>query len=167
MAGEITGLEEVSRALSGLRNVCPEAARQAMFACAERCKQTAVRYAPRSPTMKNHSAGRLKRKKRTVSRKFPGNLEKSISCEHDERHASVYVATNALCVSKGGFNYAKKIHDERGKSWFKLGAGSVAKGGKVGEKYIERAIYDNVGWCLRAITGRLNAVLARTWRSQS
>jgi len=159
---EITGIEEVSRALGELRKVCPAAARQALFVCAERCKQTAVSYAPRSPTMKNHS-GKLKRKKQTVSRKFPGNLEKSIEAEYDDNHASVFVAMNALCVSKGGFNYAKKIHDERGKTWQKLGAGSIAKGGKVGDKYIERAIKDNVDWCLRAITGRLQAVLKSTW----
>lgn len=160
---EITGIETLNKALADLRGVCPAAARQAMFVCAERCKQTAVRYAPRSPTMANH-AKTLKRKKTTVSRKFPGNLEKSIECEYDEKHASVFVAMNALCVSKNGFNYAKKIHDERGKTWQRLGAGSIAKGGKVGEKFIERGIRDNADWCLRAIEGRLKAVLAGTWK---
>lgn len=160
---EITGVDDVCKALEQLRGVCPAAARQAMFVCAERCKQTAVRYAPRSPTMANH-AKTLKRKHTTRSRKFPGNLEKSIECEYDEKHASVFVAQNAYCVSPKGFNYAKKIHDERGKTWHKLGAGSIAKGAGVGEKFIERGIRDNISWCLAAIEGRLKAVLAGTWR---
>lgn len=163
MAEEITGVDNLCRSLERLRTACPAAARQAMFVCAERCKQTAVRYAPRSPTMANASAA-LKRKKRSTQRRYPGNLEKSIECEFDERHASVFVAQNAFCVSKGGFNYAKKIHDERGKTWQRLGAGSIAKGAGVGEKFIERGIKDNIDWCLRAIEGRLKAVLAGTWR---
>jgi len=133
-----------------------------MHKCGERCKAQASLYAPRSPTMANHSAT-LKRKKQTVSRKFPGNLEKSIEAEYDDKHASVFVAMNALCVSKGGFNYAKKIHDERGKTWKKLGAGSIAKGGKVGDKFIERSIKDNIDWCLQAIKGRLDKALHDIW----
>lgn len=163
MANEITGVDNLCRSLERLRTACPAAARQAMSVCAERCKQTAVRYAPRSPTMANASAA-LKRKKRSTQRRYPGNLEKSIECEYDERHASVFVAQNAFCVSKYGFNYAKKIHDERGKSWQRLGAGSIAKGAGVGEKFIERGIKDNVAWCLRAIEGRLKAVLSGTWK---
>ena len=43
-----------------------------------------------------------------------------------------------------GYNYAPKIHDERGKTWQNLGPGSIAKNssGKVGDKFIERAIAD-------------------------
>ena len=163
MAGEITGVDEVANALGELRTACPEAARQAMYACAQRCKQTAFRYAPRSPTMANASST-LRRKKRSATRRYPGNLEKSIECESDERHASVFVAMNALCVSKGGFNYAKKIHDERGKTWHNLGAGSIAKGGGVGEKFIERGIRDNLDWCRRTLELKLKAVLSGKWK---
>lgn len=163
MAEEITGVDNLCRSLECLRTACPAAAREAMVVCGEHCKALAFRYAPRSPTMANH-ARHLKRNKTTTARKFPGNLEKSIECEYDEKHASVFVAQNAHCVSRKGYNYAKKIHDERGKSWQNLGPGSIAKGGKVGDKFILRAIQDSVDWCFRSIDGRLKAVLAGTWR---
>ena len=83
--------------------------------CAQHCKAVAAAYAPRSPTMANHSAA-LKRKKRTTAHRYPGSLEKSIECESSADRASVFVRQNALCVSATGYNYAKRIHDERGKS---------------------------------------------------
>lgn len=159
---EVRGAGSLCAALASLRRAAPDAARQALAACALHCRAAAVRYAPRSPTMANASAA-LKRKRRTASRKMPGALEKSIECESDAMRASVFVARNALCVSPGGFNYAKRIHDERGKTWRNLGPGSVAKGGPVGDKFIERAIRDSLPWCRRAVEGRLAAALGRAW----
>lgn len=163
MAEVIIGEKELLRALGALQGANRKAAAAAMKSCAERCKALAVRYAPRSPTMANASAA-LKRKRRTASRKMPGALEKSISCESDATRASVYVARNALCVSSKGFNYAKRIHDERGKTWRNLGPGSVAKGGGVGEKFVERAVRDSLPWCRAAIEGRLRAAVGDAWR---
>ena len=150
----LTGLDRLSRALGDLRTQSRTLAREALFMCAQHCKAVAAAYAPRSPTMANHSAA-LKRKKRTTAHRYPGSLEKSIECESSADRASVFVRQNALCVSATGYNYAKRIHDEHGKSWRNLGAGSIAKGGKVGEKFTERAIADSEGWCCRALAGRL------------
>lgn len=164
---EIKGLDSVCAALNSLRNAAPNAARAAMHKCGERCKAQASLYAPRSPTKSQYNEG-LKRKKRT-QRKYvtPGNLEKSVACEYDDSHASVFIASNGMCVSPKGYNYAKKIHDERGKTWQKLGRGSQAKNaraqGKVGDKFIERAIRDNVDFCYKVIDERLNAALKKAW----
>jgi len=161
---EIKGLDSVCAALNSLRNAAPQAARAAMHKCGQHCRALAKQYSPRSPTKAQYNEG-LKRKKRTA-RKYiaPGNLEKSIETEYDDRHASVFVASNGLCVSPKGYNYAKKIHDERGKTWFKLGRGSQAKmGGGVGDKFIERAIRDSVDFCYKAIDERLNAALKKAW----
>ena len=69
---------------------------------------------------------------------LPGGLEKSIEYEADETHCSVFVAAN----SQAG-RYAKRIHDEKGITWRNRGAGTVAKGPRADEKFIERAIRDN------------------------
>ena len=153
----LTGLDKLARALGDLRTQSRTLAREALFMCAQHCKAVAAAYAPRSPTMANHSAA-LKRKKRTTAHRYPGSLEKSIECESSADRASVFVRQNALCVSATGYNYAKRIHDERGKSWRNLGAGSIAKGGKVGEKFIERAISDSADWCERVLSGRLRKI---------
>lgn len=152
---EIQGIQELSSALGELRRRSRALSREALFVCAQHCKAVAVSYAPRSPTIANYSAT-LKRKRRSTSRRFPGGLEKSIECEANDKSAAVFIRQNAYCVSPKGYNYAKRIHDERGISWHNLGAGSIAKGGKVGEKFILRAIQDSAQWCLRAIQGRLS-----------
>lgn len=36
--------------------------------------------------------------------------------------------------------YAKRIHDEKGKTWRKRGPGTVAKGARADDKYIQRAV---------------------------
>lgn len=137
MAGEIIGLEGVAAAISNLSKVAPVAARRAMSRCGLIAVREAKANAPRSPTMKRLSAT-LKRKKRTARRMLPGGLEKSIEYESDETHCSVFVAAN----SQAG-RYAKHIHDEKGITWRNRGAGTVAKGPRADEKFIERAIRDN------------------------
>ena len=49
--------------------------------------------------------------------------------------AEVYVAANAEAGK-----YAKRIHDEKGKTWRKRGPGTVAKGARADDKYILRAV---------------------------
>lgn len=57
--------------------------------------------------------------------------------------ATIYVAENGYCRSPKGYNYAKRIHDEKGSKWWKRGAGTIAKGARADEKFIERAVKDN------------------------
>ncbi len=165
MAEVIQGYAELERALRELTTVAPKTAREGLFMCANHCKDVAVEYAPRSPTVANRSTS-LKRKKRTRRYHEPGSLEKSIEAEANETQGSVFVAANAFCVSAKGYNYAPKIHDEQGISWHNLGPGSIAKnrGGRVGGKFILRAIQDSADWCTRAIVGRLEHHLGRAWR---
>lgn len=135
---DITGLEAVTAELAKLRCVAPLAAKRAMARCGFLAVQEAKANAPRSPTMKQISAT-LKRKKRTSRKVLPGGLEKSIEYDADERRCSVFVSSNSMAGK-----YAKRIHDEKGHSWRNRGAGTVAKGSRADEKFIERAIKDNV-----------------------
>ena len=134
---DITGLDAVTAALNGLRRVAPTAAKRSMARCGLIAVREAKANAPRSPTMKQISAT-LKRKRRTSRKVLPGGLEKSIEYDADERRCSVFVAANSMAG-----RYAKRIHDEKGKSWRNRGAGTVAKGSRADEKFIERAIKDN------------------------
>ena len=135
---DITGLEAVTAELAKLGRVAPLAAKRAMARCGLLAVREAKANAPRSPTMKQISAT-LKRKKRTSRKVLPGGLEKSIEYDADERRCSVFVASNSMAGK-----YAKRIHDEKGHSWRNRGAGTVAKGSRADEKFIERAIKDNV-----------------------
>ena len=138
VANDIQGLDAVNAALRNLTKVAPQAARRAMSRCGLIAVRESKANAPRSPTMKQHSAT-LKRKKRTARRMLPGGLEKSIEYEATETGCSVFVARN----SQAG-KYAKRIHDEKGVTWRNRGPGTIAKGARADEKFIERAIKDNV-----------------------
>jgi len=137
VANDIQGLDAVNAALRNLTKVAPQAARRAMSRCGLIAVREAKANAPRSPTMKQHSAT-LKRKKRTARRMLPGGLEKSIEFEATETGCSVFVASN----SQAG-RYARRIHDEKGVTWRNRGPGTIAKGARADEKFIERAIRDN------------------------
>ena len=134
---DIQGLDEVSAMIRNLSKVAPTAARRALARCGLVAVREGKANAPRSPTLKQLSAT-LKRKKRTARRLLPGGLEKSIECEVAGTGCSVFVASN----SQAG-KYAKRIHDEKGVSWRDRGAGTIAKGPRADEKFIERAIRDN------------------------
>jgi hypothetical protein len=138
VANDIQGLDAVNAALRNLTKVAPQAARRAMSHCGLIAVRKSKANAPRSPTMKQHSAT-LKRKKRTARRMLPGGLEKSIEYEATETGCSVFVASN----SQAG-RYARRIHDEKGVTWRNRGPGTIAKGARADEKFIERAIKDNV-----------------------
>ena len=119
MAGDIQGLDAVNAAIGNLSKVAPVAARRAMTRCGLIAVREAKANAPRSPTMN-------------------GGLERSIEYEASESGCAVFVASN----SQAG-RYARRIHDEKGITWRNRGPGTVAKGQRADEKFIERAIRDN------------------------
>ena len=88
---------------------------------------------------KAQRAGKARRKANSHSRHAPGGLERSIQWRLIGKgfsiDAEVYVATNAEAGK-----YAKRIHDEKGKTWRKRGPGTVAKGARADDKYIQRAV---------------------------
>lgn len=100
--------------------------------------RTAKQYAPVSPTQKQINAS-LKRKKRSKRRAMPGGLEKSIMFDYTTLETWIYVPSTAPAAA-----YARKIHDQRGVSWRYLGVGSISKGAQAREKFIERALVDNI-----------------------
>ena len=147
MAGEIRGVDSLVRSLAALPSQARSCARRGLERAALLVHRDAIAYAPRSPSaeilkgLRKTTRDTSKQKRpRATSRPKPGGLERSISFGVDMAglDASVYVASNA----EGG-QYAVKMHDERGKSWQNLGPGSIAKGGRVGDKFIERALADN------------------------
>lgn len=136
---EITGLQELTAALSRFPARLAAARSRAGARIGLHCVREANANAPRSPTKKQHSKT-LKRKRITARRQFfPGGLEKSIAAETlPNGDVSVFVAKNSYAA-----DYARYIHDEKGTRWFKRGAGTVAKGARADEKFIERAVNDN------------------------
>lgn len=111
-------------------------------------KDTAVKYAPKSPTNKERrarsnataaqwKAARARRSQRSTSREMPGGLMRSISFRATPEFAEVFVAAN----SEAG-KYAFTIHELKGQAWNKRGPGTVAKGSKADDKFISRAIED-------------------------
>lgn len=155
VAGEIQGLEAVSAAIRNLSKVAPAASRRAMVRCGLIAVREAKANAPRSPTNKILSAT-LKRKKRTARRMLPGGLEKSIEYEATDRGCSVFVASNSMAGK-----YARRIHDEKGKSWHNRGPGTIAKGARADEKFIERAIRDNADAFGRIVDDELRKALPK------
>ena len=153
MDGEITGLAEVNAMLANLRKAAQQSARRALVRCGLIAVREAKANAPRSPTNKILSKT-LKRKKRTARRTLPGGLEKSIAYETDGRTCSVFVAANSFAGK-----YARRIHDEKGVTWRNRGPGTVAKGTRADEKFIARAVRDNVGKFRAILADELNKAL--------
>jgi len=101
-------------------------------------RDEAKQNAPRSPTKAEFSRT-LKRKAVTDRTDFfPGGLEQSIEWAVRFGQCFIFVRDN----SPAG-KYAAKIHDEKGKTWRNRGPGTIAKGDRADEKFIERAIEDN------------------------
>lgn len=113
-------------------------------------------YAPVSPTQDEIDRERARRKgvrvssvkktrlRRKVRNKpIPGGLERSITAVNetigDAVRVSCYVRTPSEAQA-----YANVIHNEKGKRWFKRGIGTVAKGEKADERFIERARDENL-----------------------
>ena len=84
-----------------------------------------------------------KKHKRVMNftRPAPGGLRKSISndvtTQGDNVLANIFVASNSDAMK-----YARRIHDERYKTWKNLGVKSRTMGERVREKFISRAVHD-------------------------
>ena len=137
---DVTGINELQSAFRQLQRTTGANVRRTLARCGLIAVREAKANAPRSPTNKTLSAT-LKRKKRTSRKMMPGGLEKSIEYEilPGDAGCSVFVASNSFAAK-----YAKRIHDDKGRTWQKRGPGTVAKGARADEKFIERAIKDNV-----------------------
>ena len=103
----------------------------------------ALANAPITPTQQ--TLNKLHGRKRTVHRKAtaysrpkPGGLMRSIAYRVGLDTAEIYVAAN----SEAG-KYAFRMHEEKGKTWWNRGPGTVAKGTRADHKFIERAITEN------------------------
>ena len=93
-------------------------------------------YAPRSPT-KAEYVSTLKggRTRRATSSFTTGNLKKSITVDVKNDRVEIGVPAN----SPAG-KYAEKMHDEKGKTWNKLGKHND---GKATDKFIFKAYIDS------------------------
>jgi len=163
---EVKGLQELKAAFAALPVAAREAAARGIDRAVRIIHREAVRNAPRSPTqaqkdalLKNPKKAKARRgktrKARATTRAKPGGLERSIETKIDAQkmEASIYVAAN----SEGG-RYAKRIHDEKGKSWGKRGPGTVIKGPRADDKFIARAIADNANMVGEKIAAELRKV---------
>lgn len=78
---------------------------------------------------------------RNAPRGLTGNLERSIVAEIKKGKniidVIVFVPKDALAR-----RYAKRLHDEKGKTWHKRGKGSIAKGKRADHLFIKRAVVD-------------------------
>jgi len=95
-------------------------------------------YAPKSPTRAMlRKIYRFGSRGGGKNRPRPGGLMRSIDWVSNEHSVSVFVGQNSE-ASK----YAKRIHDEKGLTWWNRGPGTVAKGPQADEKFIDRAAND-------------------------
>ena len=135
---EVKGLPEVIRSMRDAGRIVSAVAANGLPRIGRVVVRTAVEYAPRSPTKAEYE--RTLKRKTSSSRQdfFPGGLEKSIEFETAPGKCVVFVRENSYAGK-----YAKRIHDEKGITWRNRGAGTVAKGPRADEKFIERAIRDN------------------------
>ena len=142
MVGEITvqGVEALCQRLQDAGKIASQVAARGLVRCGYLAQREAVANAPRSPTKEEFSRT-LKRKSQTDRKDFfPGGLEKSIEVDYDKANMSVviFVRENSYAGK-----YARKIHDEKGRTWKNRGPGTIAKGDRADDKFIERAIRDN------------------------
>lgn len=118
--------------------------------------QAAHTYAPVSPTQDEIDRERARRKgvrtsrvkksrlRRKVKNKpVPGGLERSISATNETVGDAIRVSCYVRTPSEAQ-DYANVIHNAKGTRWFKRGIGTVAKGEKADEKFIERARDENL-----------------------
>lgn len=145
----LSGVEGILRELQQTGQQVEKQSARAMFRVGALVKDTAQQYAPISPsssqlrgaqtgTKRQKAAGKKRRKASATSRAKPGSLQASIRFQSDAGKADIYVPSN----SPAG-KYAEKMHNEKGKSWFRRGIGTQAKGAQADHKFIERAIRDN------------------------
>ena len=156
----LEGLQEALLVLDRLARRTEGAMKRTLFRIATTIKDTAVDYAPISPTQQLINRARVTRRKvprkaRAYSRTKPGGLRRSIDFTATETDAEIFVASN----SEAG-PYAWRIHNERWNKWFKRGLGTKAAGEQAREKFIERAIIDRADDSQRIIQDMTNKVIA-------
>lgn len=138
---EVRGGEQVVRLICKCRDRVTAGIARGLAEIGKTVAEKARDYAPRSPTRAQVTAT-LKVKRRSEAQCTPGGLEKSIMSEVRSRgrdaSAVVFVPANAPAGA-----YAKRIHDEKGTSWWNRGAGTRAKGDQADDKFVERAIADS------------------------
>lgn len=149
---EASGVESAMQDLTRLQGQSSRAVGRALTRCGLLAQREAKANAPRGPTSAQLKALRTTKRKtrkkaRAYSRPSPGGLERSIDMvvTGDDsriafagRDAQIYVSAN----SPAG-KYAFRLHEEREKTWWWRGPGTVAKGGRAREKFIERAVIEN------------------------
>lgn len=162
----MTGLGAIIKEVAKAHKAHVDAIRQALKDTAIVMHRDSKRNAPRSPTAaqaraerkakwiakhgntkgfaKAQKAGLARRQPNSHSRAMPGGLEHSIRWEMKgsglSSDAEIFVARNAEAGK-----YAKYIHDMKGIKWRKRGVGTVGKGERADDKYIERAVKANEG----------------------
>ena len=134
---EIRGIADVMAKVKGAAKIVPNITPDVLERCGFLAQREAIANAPRSPTNEQYSAT-LKRKQRTARKMYPGGLEKSIEHAVLFDTCFVFVAENSYAG-----RYAARIHDEKGITWRNRGPGTIAKGRRADEKFIERAVFDN------------------------
>lgn len=155
--------EQFARDIDKLGPLAKRAAYTALNAAKKEALREAKLNAPRGPTQtqlnkaqkaryvakhgsakgfsKHKASGMARRNPNSHSRPQPGGLENSIKAQTvgaknaSEMQAIIFIASNAPAGK-----YAKRIHDEKGKSWHKRGLGTVAKGVRADELFIKRAV---------------------------
>lgn len=147
MSVELKGVPE---ALQTLRRVAKDgeaATGRALGRISLLVQREARKNAPKGPTRAQLNRRRKTRRKvtrnaRATSRPSPGGLIASIEREVRGDEARIFVASN----SRAG-KYAYRIHELKNKpgGWRYRGPGTVAKGARADEKFIERAIVDERG----------------------
>ena len=134
---------EIALLRASVAGVSNKALPRAMQRCGQIARREAIRNAPRSATqsMINNLRKTKRRRKanpRSTSRPKPGGLERSIEMRATGTNAEVFIATN----SEAG-KYAFRIHEEKGISWHDRGPGTMTKGARADDKFIERAVFEN------------------------
>ena len=87
---------------------------------------------------------------------MPGGLQNSITMRNTPEQAEIFVPEN----SPAG-KYAVRIHDMKNQpgGWHNRGPGTIAKGAQADEKFIERAINDNMPEIDRIVNDQIDKIL--------
>jgi hypothetical protein len=150
---------EIAMLRASAAGVRDRALPRAMRRCGEFAKRESIRNAPRSPTQSviNNTRKTSRRRPaglRSTNRAKPGGLERSISLTVGNDNAEVFIATN----SEAG-KYAFRIHEEKGISWHERGPGTITKGTRADDKFIERAVFENERQFGRIITAEVERTM--------
>lgn len=158
---DVINTRSVEAMFSRLAQIAEPVTHKALDRCGQLALKESISNAPVSPKQwqknkERKTKRKVKRKATAHTRTMPGGLEKSISMKVGLNNASVFIAAN-LEAGK----YAKRIHDGKGKSWFRRGIGTVYKGDRADDKFIERAIRDNQGNFLILINDEMQKALGK------